>query len=155
MLAIHRDFRNEPWLFWGRFIQPEATSLLALQRQLTRYQTESVERVFRQQLQLSALPTPLRRVFWWWNLNVSGPRRARRTGTSFLSTLAGLGTEIQCPPAFLTSNLTYGPFDESGRCRVTIGYDHRLMDGRLVASALDDWEQTLQCEIAKELKATC
>ena len=65
MLAIHRDFQNEPWLCWGRFIQPEATSLLALQRQLTRYQTESVERVFRQQLQLSALPTPLRRVFWW------------------------------------------------------------------------------------------
>lgn len=152
MLAVHRDFRDEPWLFWGRFVQPETKSLSELQAALVRYQTEHVERIFRQQLRLSGLPTALRRTLWWWNLNVSGKARARRTGTCFLSTLAGQGAEIQSPPAFLTSNMTYGPLNEDGRCRVTISYDHRLMDGHVVASALHDLEQMLHTQIVDELR---
>lgn len=152
MMAIHRDFHDEPWLFWGRFQQPESTSLAKLQSRLEKYLTDPVERVFRQQLQLSALPTPLRRALMWWNLNAFGPARAKRTGTAFLSTIAGQGAEIQCPPAFLTSNLTYGPMDDAGRCRLTIGYDHRLMDGRVVAIALRQIEDVLNGAIATELE---
>ena len=153
MLATHREHRGEPWVFWSRFVQPEHQSLLDMQRALDSYQIEPVTKVFRQQWQLSGLPTFLRRVLWWWTLNLAGSRRAKRVGTFFLTTLAGKGVEIQDPPAFLTSNLTYGPLDERGCCRVTISYDHRLMDGAYVADCLIELEQTLNGEIARELEA--
>ncbi|MBW3542831.1 MAG: hypothetical protein KY476_21420 [Planctomycetes bacterium] len=152
MLAIQREYRGEPWLFWGRFIQPEAMPLEELQAKLERYLTGDVERVFRLYLTMSRMPLLMRRSVWWWTLNVSGGTRARRTGTFFLTTLASRGVEIEHPPAFLTSNLTYGPLDEHGRSRVTLAYDHRLMDGSLVADCLEQLEQTLNGAIAAELR---
>ncbi len=152
MLAVAREHESEPWLFWGRFVAPEMRSLEQLQEQLTRYQTGPVESVFRQQLQLSALPTIVRRAIWWWNLNISGRSRARRTGTAFLSTLAGRGTEIQNPPSFQTGCLTYGPINDEGQSRVTLSYDHRLMDGATVAAALEKLDWLLNNTIAEELR---
>jgi hypothetical protein len=152
MLATHREHRGEPWLFWSRFRQPERRPLIEMQKSLDKFQSEPVETIFQQQWRLSGLPTFLRRCFWWWTLNIAGARRAKRVGTFFLTTLAGKGVEIQDPPAFLTSNLTYGPLDESGRCRVTLSYDHRLMDGSTVADCLIELEATLNGEIARELE---
>ena len=97
-------------------------------------------------------PTPIRRLFWWWTLNAASSKRPRRAGTFFLTTLAGQGAEIQHPPAFLTSNVTYGPFDERGRSRVTIAYDHRLTDGLQIARCLKALEDTLNGPIAAELE---
>jgi hypothetical protein len=86
-------------------------------------------------------------------LNVSLSKRASRSGTFFLTTLAGKGVEIQDPPAFLTSNLTYGPLDQQYRSRVTMSYDHRLMDGSFVADCLLELERVLNGPIADELKS--
>ena len=153
MLATHREHRAEPWVLWSRFLHPESRSLIEMQQYLERYQTDPVEQVYSSQWRLSGLPTFLRRLLWWWAFNFEGKRRARRVGTFFLTTLAGKGVEIQDPPAFLTSNLTYGPLDDQGCCRVTISYDHRLMDGAYVADCLIELEQTLNGEIARELEA--
>ena len=153
MLATQREHRGEPWLFWSRFVQPEQRSLAEMQQALDQYQSEPVEKIFLRQWQLSGLPTFLRRLVWWWTLNLAGAKRAKRVGTFFLTTLAGKGVEIQDPPAFLTSNLTYGPLDETGCCRVTLSYDHRLMDGSTIADCLIDLEATLNGEIARELEA--
>jgi hypothetical protein len=153
MVATHREFRGEPWLFWSRFTQPEAKSLTRLQSDLDLYQHEPVETIFQRQVQMSALPTPIRRLLWAWTLNVGGPIRVQRAGTFFLTTIAGQGAEIRHPPAFLTANATYGPIDENGRSRVTIAYDHRLMDGRLIAQALADLEAALNGALVAELHA--
>ncbi len=153
MLATQREHRGEPWLFWSRFMQPELRTLAELQHALDQYQAEPVEKIFLQQWRLSGLPTFLRRCCWWWTLNFAGAKRAKRVGTFFLTTLAGKGVEIQDPPAFLTSNLTYGPLDESGCCRVTLSYDHRLVDGSTVADCLIELEATLNGQIADELEA--
>jgi hypothetical protein len=153
VMATHREFRGEPWLFWSRFPCPERSGLVDLQSHLHRCQTERPEKCFRQQLQLSMLPLIPRRLFWWWTLNVSGGKRAKRSGTFFLSTLASQQTEIQHPPAFLTSNLTYGPLDSAGRARVTLAYDHRLMDGYLIARVLQELESTLTGTILAELQS--
>jgi hypothetical protein len=153
MVATHRDFQGEPWLFWSRFNRPEGRSLPYLQTILERYQTAPAEEVFPWQYQLSGLPTPVRRLLWSWTFYVGGPARVRRSGTFFLTTIAGQGAEIQHPPAFLTANATYGPIDERGKCRVTIAYDHRLMDGRLVAGVLADLEAALSGPIAVELES--
>lgn len=152
MLAIQREHQGEPWLFWGRFSEPESHSLISMQIALDCYLTEPIQDIFQRQWQLSAFPTPIRRLFWWWTLNAAGSKRPRRAGTFFLTTLAGQGAEIQHPPAFLTSNLTYGPFDEQGRSRVTIAYDHRLTDGLQIARCLSALEETLNGPIAAELE---
>jgi hypothetical protein len=150
-VVTFREVDGEPWLFWSRFLQPERQSLAGLQDQMDVYQNGPVEKVFRKQWILSAFPSLLRRLLWWWTLNVSGEKRARRTSTFVLTTVGSRGAEIQHPPGFLTGNLTYGPIDNNGRCRVTLAYDHRLLDGRTVADILSELEQTLNEVIATEL----
>jgi hypothetical protein len=153
MVATHRDFCGEPWLFWSRFSSPEAKPLVHLQAALEHYLNDPVETTFPWQYQLSGFPTFVRRVLWSWTLTVGGPDRVRRSGTFFLTTIAGHGAEIQHPPAFLTTNATYGPIDEHGRSRVTLAYDHRLMDGRLVAEVLAGIEEAMNGPIVAELDA--
>jgi len=152
VLTVHREFQNEPWLFWGRIRSPELRSLTDLQACIDDFQNAPVETRFSRELQLAALPTPLRRLIWWWNLHVAGAARARRLGTFFLSTLAGRGAEIQLPPSIQTGCLTYGPLDAQGISRVTLAYDHRIMDGVLAARILERLEQILLNEIAAELQ---
>ena len=151
-LSVHREFRGEPWLFWGLFPDPTSNTLGELQWLLDRFKHGPVETVYKKQFQLSALPVFIRRLVWWLYLNVSPPKRMRRCGTYFASTISGLGAEIQSPPSFHTCNLTYGPIDIDGRCRVTIAYDHRLMDGVLIADVLQRLEETLNGAIADELR---
>lgn len=152
MLAVHRDHQDEPWVFHGRFERPEERSLPLLQIDLNRYTNDPPNRIFRRQWQMSGLPTMVRRLLWWWTLNVALRDRTRRVGTFFFTTLAAKGVEIQDPPAYFTSNLTYGPLDERNRCRVTMSYDHRLMDGSTVADCLIELEETLNGVIAEELQ---
>ncbi len=87
---------------------------------------------------------------WIW-LNWMGDRRARKMGTFGITTVGSRGTVIQDPPGMLTSTMTYGPFDESGKCRVTIAYDHRLMDGWYIAQVLEELEKMLNGAIAEEV----
>ncbi|MCX7422712.1 MAG: hypothetical protein NT013_24680 [Planctomycetia bacterium] len=150
-VVTFREVDNESWLFWSRFLHPERQSLTSLQDKMDEYQVGPVEKVFRKQWFFSSLPSPLRRLIWWWTLNVSGEKRARRTSTFVLTTVGSRGAEIQHPPGFLTGNLTYGPIDDHGRCRITLAYDHRLLDGRMVADILADLEVTLNEVIAAEL----
>lgn len=153
IVVTHREVDGEPWIFWSKFFRPETTPLPEMQDRLDRYLTEPVSQAFRKQWQLSGLPSWLRRMVWWSLLNVSGQRRVRRCGTFFLTTISSRGAEIRHPPGFLTSGLTFGPIDERGYSRVTLAYDHRLLDGRMVADVLADLEQTLNGVIAEELAA--
>lgn len=153
MLAVNREFEGEERLCWARFPCPEEQPLERMQRALEeRYRGQPVEKVFRRQVLLSRLPTPLRRLAWWATRNLSGARRAKRLGTFGLTTIAAQGAEIRRPPSPLTSALTFGSLDESNRCRATIAYDHRVMDGALVGRALARLEDVLRGPIAEELR---
>jgi hypothetical protein len=152
-VVTHRDVDGEPWIFWSRFITPETKPLTALQAKLNRYQTGPVQTVFRTQWLASGLPTLIRRLCLWYTLNVSGQMRAKITSTFGLTTIGSRGAEIQHPPGFLTGTLTFGPIDKQGRCRITLAYDHRLLDGRMVADILADLERTLNGVIAEELQS--
>lgn len=151
-LTVQRNLNGEPWLFWGQIAAPELKSLSELQRAINQFRDGDVRTVFRKQLQLAKQPTVLRRMIWWWNLNVATATRAKRLGTFFLSTLAGRGAEIQLPPSVHTGCLTFGPLDESGIARVTLAYDHRIMDGALVADILQRLEETLNGALLHELR---
>ena len=152
-LTVHRDVNSEPWLFWGQIPIPEATPLLEVQRRIDEFRNKDVGEIFLRQLQLAQLPTILRRAVWWWNLNIATKSRAKRLGTFFVSTLSGRGVEIQFPPSIQTGCLTFGPLDVAGVARVTLAYDHRIMDGALVATVLHRLEQVLNETLVAELRS--
>jgi hypothetical protein len=151
-LVMRREHQGDDWLFWARFHQPQRASLPQLQDQLNKYQTESVEDLFRQQLRLASLPTILRRILWWCTLNFAGRKRAKRIGTFSLTTVAGQGTMIPQPPSILTSTISYGPINEHGTATVSLTYDHRLMDGHHVAEILSELDDALHTAIVDEIK---
>lgn len=152
-MTVQRKIHDESWLFWGQIASPESKPLAEIQQAIDRFRDGDVRQVFRKQLQLASVPTLLRRMIWWWNLNVATKSRMKRLGTFFLSTLAGRGAEIQLPPSIHTGCLTYGPLDKNGTARVTLAYDHRVMDGALVADILQQLEDTLNGVLTAELRA--
>jgi hypothetical protein len=152
MLAVNRREPEEERLYWGRFIQPEATPLTRMQASLDRYKTGPTASVFRRQQRFSRVPTLLRRMGWWLTLNLSGAKRAKRVGTFGLSTVAGAGAVNYYHPTCLTTSLTYGPIDRNGEVPVTLLFDHRVTDGSCIARALADLEAILQGPISRELR---
>ena len=151
ILTIHREFKGEPWLFWGRIPVPDKTPLPEIQATIDRFTSDPVPELFQRELKLSSLPTPLRRLVWGWNVNVAKAKRAKRLGTFFLSTLAGKGVEIPVPPSIHTGCLTYGVMSDQYDCKVTLAYDHRVMDGALVADILRRLECVLLETVCNEL----
>ncbi len=154
-VTVHRDWEGDSWLFWGQLSEPESRSLPDIQQQLNVFRDTPVATVFRNQTRLAQLPTLLRRLIWWWMINVATVRRAKHLGTCFLSTLAGRGAEIQLPPSIHTGCLTFGPLNQDGECRVTLAYDHRVMDGVYVAEVLKSLESVLTEQLLKELREPC
>jgi hypothetical protein len=154
MVAVNRrdEELNEDRLCWGRFIRPEQESLVELQAALDGFQLEPLDEVFRRQVQHSKLPTALRRLVWWVNLNLVVKSRARRIGTFSMSSLAGQGAWNRSHPAIHTTSLTFGPLDEQGRLLATLICDHRVLDGALAARVLGNLEAALLGPIAAELK---
>lgn len=152
-LAVARTFRDEDWLLFAPIVSADRETLTGLQVLVERYQREPVEKVFKLQVRLAHFPGLVRRVLWWLRMNASPRKRIKRLGTFALTTLARHGVSIVAPKAPVTTTLTYGPFDDSGRCQVTIAYDHRVMDGKAVACVLNRLEEILQTTIADELRS--
>jgi pyruvate/2-oxoglutarate dehydrogenase complex dihydrolipoamide acyltransferase (E2) component len=108
-------------------------------------------RSHRRAMIVSRLPWPLRRLFLWGVLNVSGRRRCHSIGTFGLSSLGAYGAGIvKCVP-ILTTTLHFGLFDESGSIEARLTFDHRVFDGALAAEALADMERVLLKEILNEM----
>lgn len=151
-LPVKRTHGDEEWLCFAPFFGPESQSLAVLQARLESYQVEPVEEVFRTQYRSAFLPTPIRRlvIATWFRL--LGKRRVKRMGTFGITTISSRGAEIQFPPGIQTSTITYGPIDEAGKSRVTMHYDHRLMDGWFVAEVLEELESVLNGVILDELR---
>lgn len=151
MVPVARTHQGEPWLCWGRFLNPASVSLSELQDTLVTYLENPVETRFRRQVRFQQMPSPVRRLGWWILLNTSGRLRERKLGTFSISTLAGQGVINRDHPSILTTSLSYGPVDEGGQCLVTLIYDHRVFDGMQAAQTLRRLEDVLCGPVAKEL----
>lgn len=151
MVSVNRAGHGQDRLCWAGFHAPETRRLSELNGHLRWYQTKPVAEAFSKQVEFSNLPLVVRRLVWWWNLNVVGARRAARLGTFSISSLAGQGAINRGHPTVLTSSLTYGPLDAEGRSVVTLLCDHRVLDGVQAAAALNDLEAVLNGEICREL----
>jgi hypothetical protein len=153
-VAVERDFGDEPAVFFGRIRSPEQKALTDLDHELRRLKEEPIERIgsFRQALRLSRLPRPLRRFCWWLGLNAWPRKRAHYFGTFGVSVYSGLGAASLHPLSPLTTTLNYGVIGADGRVVVRLIYDHRVLDGAVVARALEHLERVLRCEILAELR---
>lgn len=154
-MTVAREHEGEEWVLFCRIVKPETLSLADLQQQLLDAKNKPVEEVerFRLQLKFSKLPTPLRRLAWWYCLNVSGYTRATTFGTFGMTTVSSLGGVSIHPPSTGATTMTYGPIDADGNVRMTLCYDHRLLDGAQVARYLRELEEILHDEIAEELRS--
>jgi hypothetical protein len=152
-VAVERRLGEEDAVFFGHLRGPEKQGLLELDAHLHRFKEEPVEKIglFRRALKTSRWPRPLRRLLWWFGLNVAGRKRAKHLGTFGVSVYSGLGAASLHPLSPLTTTLNYGVIEPDGTVDVRLVYDHRVLDGSTVARALLDLERVLNNEIVVEL----
>jgi hypothetical protein len=154
-IAMERDYQGESATFFIHLKKPELLGLLQIDGYLKECKEAPVEKVgpFRKALWVSRLPRPIRRLLWWWVTNWTGFKRARRLGTFGVTVYSGLGARSLHPISPLTTALSYGVIDDRGDVDVLLVYDHRVMDGALVARVLGEMDRVLQDEILAELQS--
>ena len=152
-VALERQFKGEPAVFFGQIMGPEHHALSSIDSHLRKYKNEPIESFahFRRVIWLARFPTFLRRFGWWISLHWLGEKRAKRLGTFGLSVYAGLGASSTHPLLPVSFLLNYGVMDERGRITVRLIYDHRVVDGALIARALATMETILNGTILEEL----
>jgi hypothetical protein len=152
-VAVERDYRDEKGVFVAHVSEPQRRGLPELEAELQRAKEAPIESVgsFRRALLLSSLPKPVRRLVWWYGMNVSGRQRARVMGTFALSVVSNLGAGTLDPLSPLTTTLHYGVIDAAGNVTVRLTFDHRVLDGSAVARVLEDLERALKGAILNEL----
>lgn len=153
-LVVERQVEGEPILLAAKVRTPEDTPLDTIDAHLRRFKQAPVEDIsaFRQLLRLGRLPGWLRRFTFWHSLYLSGHIRAKRFGTFMVSSYGSLGAEQIHPLTPLTTLLTFGPIGSNGSVVVKIIYDHRVLDGRYVASCLNELDRVLNTDILRELR---
>ena len=153
MIAVSREITGEPWTFFGRVAPADHGSLESLEERINLFTTGPAEKTFRVQYGNSRLPLILRRARIWLAYHADPRRRVKHFGTFGLTTVSSRGSEIDVPPLLNSASFTYGPIDAAGDCRLTVAYDHRLIDGAPIAELLADVEQTLNVRVRAELVA--
>jgi hypothetical protein len=152
-VAIERKFHGEAAVFFGQIQNPEGHTLESLEKSLRFYKTAPVESIgiFRRIIRISKLPVAIRRFAWWISLNWSGVKRAKRLGTFGMSVYSSLGASSLHPLSPLSFLLNYGVIDTDGKVSVRIVYDHRIVDGAVIARALATMESIMTGKLLDEL----
>ncbi|MDY3555014.1 2-oxo acid dehydrogenase subunit E2 [Gemmata sp. JC717] len=152
-VAVERQFGDEGGVFFAHLRRPEATPLHELEAALRWHKEAPVPTAFGFALRFYRVPRPVRRLLWWYLLNVRGSRKAQFLGTFGVTVYSSLGAESLHPLSPLTTTLSYGVIRPDGRVKVRVVYDHRALDGGTVARALGRLEEVLNGEIHRELVA--
>lgn len=152
-VAINRPFQDEDAVFIAHVRAPDTQAVVDIDGHLRRFKEAPLEDIgiFRRILQVSSLPGPLRRLWWWYGYHASAARRARHLGTFGISVVAGLGASLLMLRSPLTTTLSYGPIAEDGGIDVRLFFDHRVLDGATAARALTDLQAVLNGQILNEL----
>jgi hypothetical protein len=153
-LNIERQLPGEPVVLQCLIRRPDNRSLTELESIIRYHQETPLEQLrwYRRAVTMSKLPGPIRHFVWWGSLNIFGRQRSHNFGTFGLTTVAAQGAGILQTIPLLTSTLHYGLFDADSNLEMRLSWDHRVMDGAIVARILVDLERTLQTEILAELE---
>ena len=152
-IVVERDFGDEMVVLTMLIRDPAQMLVADISRTIKHAKTVPVAEVkhFKRMLQLARWPTPLRRMIWWLGLNI-GRQRGNYFGTFGISVYSALGSESLHPISPLTAVLNYGVIAEDGTVAVRIMYDHRVLDGSMVARTLERLEARLTNELVAELR---
>jgi pyruvate/2-oxoglutarate dehydrogenase complex dihydrolipoamide acyltransferase (E2) component len=143
-LMVEREIDGEKVLFPARIKSPAEHSLAEVAADIDAAVSKPIHEISRNRLILliAYLPLPLRRLLWWIAFNVPKYRQ-HYVGTFGVSAVGHLGASILHPVSPVTTFLGYGPFAGDGTVDITVGFDHRVMDGAVIARAMARLEQKL------------
>jgi hypothetical protein len=153
MVTVERMNGSEREVFAGRIKDPATRSLAQLVQILQHFNEAPLGEIkeFRRVLIVGRLPLPIRRLLMALALNI-GRQRANFFGTFALSVYSALGAESLRPLFPCTVVLNYGVIAADGGVDVRFNYDHRVMDGAVIARALQAFEQILTQTVVSELR---
>jgi hypothetical protein len=153
--TIERRFQDEDVVFFAQVRSPERRSLKELDKIIRTCQEEPLEslKFFKRTIRMSKVPWLFRRLTWWVSLNLFGKLRCHNFGTFSLTSVAAAGGGVLHMEPLLTSTVHYGLFDERGSLPMRITFDHRAVDGCVVARALVRLEEVLHHEVLQEIIA--
>jgi hypothetical protein len=151
-VAIERSFDGELAAFPLLLKDPAARTLIDISHSINHAKSAPLAelRHARRTLAVARLPWPLRRGLYAMALNV-GRQRANYFGTFGLSAFGSFGAAAMRAISPFTSFLTYGSF-EKGQVNLRGTFDHRVLDGTLMARSLVRIEYALNTAIVDELK---
>ncbi len=144
-LMVEREVDGQKALFPARIKAPAERSLAEVAEDIVLAASAPVRDLPRNReiLLVSRLPRPLRRLLWWFAFNV--PRhRQHYVGTFGVSAIGHLGAYILVPVSPAGTFLGYGPIAADGTVEITVGFDHRAMDGAVVARGMALLEEKLK-----------
>jgi hypothetical protein len=153
VVGIEREFDGETGLFPFRIVNdPADQSLAEISDQIRHAKEAPIHEIkqFSRLLALARLPRFLRRAIWWAGLNV-GRQRANYFGTFSVTTVGPDGASTMHPLAPVTAIVGYGLFLDDGRTDIRLVFDHRVLDGALMARSLVRLEAMLQGPILDEV----
>jgi len=153
-IAVTRRYRDEDAVFFVKIYQPELRSIWELEDLLRQHREDPIETLgcFRRLIRTTRYPRFLRRMLWSISLNWSGRLRRKHFGTFALSVYSSTGADSPHPLSPLTTLLNYGPIGPTGSVVVRIVYDHRVMDGLVVAKALRQLDECLLGTVLDEIR---
>jgi len=154
-VAITRRYRNEDAVFFIKIPAPETRSIRELDDLLRMHREAPIESVgsYRRLIRTTRCPRWLRRAIWSIGLNWSGNVRRKFFGTFGMSVYSSTGSDSLHPISPLTTLINYGPISGTGSVPVRIVYDHRVMDGPVVAASLRRLEACLVTSVLEELRS--
>jgi hypothetical protein len=153
-VAVEREYRGEPGVFFGFVQSPERLPLADLMARLHEWKTAPVDEVapFRRAIRFTRLPLPLRRALWKYATAWSGTIKARNFGTFGISLTGASGAAALNLIGPLACALNTGVVQDDGTVPVRLHFDHRVLDGMPAARALAELEDVLRTGIVAELK---
>jgi len=154
MMTVIRQYQGEDRLFFARFNDPQNCSLNDLQQRYAHFMEAPIEEIrqFRHQIRFAQCPRLLRWLGWrimfdWWPA-----KRASHVGTIGMSFSGYRGVYGNRHLGPLTSILGIDPMPRKGIGRLTLTFDHRVLDGIPAALTLESIQQHLQQQIKMELE---
>lgn len=154
-VAVEQRQGDESCVAFAKLHRPDERSLHGLDRYLKMFSRSERRNslIARTGLLIARVWWPIRYLLWWFALNGIGKFRVRHFGTFGVSVYSGLGAESLHPLCPLTYLVSYGVMQDDGDIDVRLVYDHRVVDGAVVARALAAMEQVLHGEILRELES--
>jgi hypothetical protein len=152
-IAIEREYRGEPGVFFGMLKRPDEKPLTQLAAKIHEWKTSPLDEItlFRRVLRYSRYPLPLRRLLWWSAVSWSGRIKAQNFGTFGVSLTGSAGATATNLIGPISTSLNCGVIQPDGKVDLRLHFDHRVLDGMTAARALTELEEVLRSDILKEL----